>query len=514
MKSYGSKTLLITVVGLLLVNGPLSAVAEKPAMKRPNILLIFSDDHARKALSCYGNTDIDTPGLDRLAAEGMRFTHAVTPNSFCTPSRAVVLTGKYSHKNGVTHLNQLFDGSQQTFPKLLQQVGYETSLFGKWHLLSQPTGFDFYCVQKMQGMPVDPIVFETGMPWIPWSPKDRQSYRQGGRKLKGYNNDVITSEALTWLKDKRNTDKPFCLCLHPKPPHQPYKPPPKYEDFLKAVFIPEPTTLLDDYAGRTPKAIEDNMLSNRLVLGPAFKEIRKKLEKENPGISRDALTRGIYQEFMKGYYRLVKSVDDNVTRVLDYLDESGLTDNTLVIYTSDQGFSLGEHGFYNKQWMYEASLHQPLLIRLPGIIPAGSVHDSLVSHLDLAPTILDYAGVTVPPVMQGHSLKNLLEQQAHKVRNAVYYHFYEHGKQLPEMIGIRTETHKLIHYPGMPQRYQWELFDLERDPDEMQNKYGDPQSKEVREQLKRDLRQLIREVQDPVEVPTLMQADHAGRIRD
>ena len=210
MKSYGSKTLLITVVGLLLVNGPLSAVAEKPAMKRPNILLIFSDDHARKALSCYGNTDIDTPGLDRLAAEGMRFTHAVTPNSFCTPSRAVVLTGKYSHKNGVTHLNQLFDGSQQTFPKLLQQVGYETSLFGKWHLLSQPTGFDFYCVQKMQGMPVDPIVFETGMPWIPWSPKDRQSYRQGGRKLKGYNNDVITSEALTWLKDKRNTDKPFC----------------------------------------------------------------------------------------------------------------------------------------------------------------------------------------------------------------------------------------------------------------------------------------------------------------
>jgi len=496
----------LAVAGMLLVFGWQVAARGAPAKQRPNILVIFSDDHAQKALSCYGNTDIETPGLDRLAAEGMRFTHAVTPNSFCTPSRAVVLTGKYSHKNGVTHLNQSFDGSQQTFPKLMQEAGYETSLFGKWHLLSQPTGFDFYCVQKMQGMPVDPIVFETGMPWVPWSPQDQQSYRQGGRKLKGYNNDVITTEAITWLKEKRNTEKPFCLCLQPKPPHQPYEPPPKYEEFLEGVFIPEPVTLLDDYEGRTPKAIEHVMGANRLVLGPAFKDIRKQLEKENPGISRDELTRGIYQAFIKSYYRLVKSVDDNVARVLDYLDESGLADDTLVIYTSDQGFSLGEHGFYNKQWMYEAPLHQPLLVRLPGVIAAGSVHESLVSHVDLAPTILDYAGVAVPCAMQGHSLKNLLEQQANKVRDAVYYHFYEHGKQLPEMLGIRTETHKLIHYPGMPKDVQWELFDLERDPDEMQNRYGDPHSKGVREQLKNHLRQLIKEVQDPVKAPALMQA--------
>ena len=493
----------LAVAGMLLVFGWQVAARGAPAKQRPNILVIFSDDHAQKALSCYGNTDIETPGLDRLAAEGMRFTHAVTPNSFCTPSRAVVLTGKYSHKNGVTHLNQSFDGSQQTFPKLLQEAGYETSLFGKWHLLSQPTGFDFYCVQKMQGMPVDPLVFETGTPWVPWSPQDQQSYRQGGRKLKGYNNDVITSEALTWLKSKRNTDKPFCLCLHPKPPHQPYKPPPEYEDFLEDVFIPEPVTLLDDYEGRTPKAIENVMGANRLVLGPAFKEIRKQLEKENPGISRDALTRGIYQEFIKSYYRLVKSVDDNVARVLDYLDESGLADDTLVIYTSDQGFSLGEHGFYNKQWMYEAPLHQPLLVRLPGVIAAGSVHESLVSHVDLAPTILDYAGVTVPRAIQGHSLKNLLEQRANKVRDAVYYHFYEHGKQLPEMIGIRTETHKLIHYPGMPEPYQWELFDLESDPNEMHNLAGKPEHEPVRDVLLAELRALVKEVDDSAAARTL-----------
>ena len=209
----------LAAVGLLLLN------VATAAADRPNILLILSDDHAKKALSCYGNTDIETPALDRIAAEGMRFNHALTPNSFCTPSRAAVLTGKYSHKNGVTHLNQSFDGSQQTFPKLLQGAGYETSLFGKWHLLSQPTGFDFYCVQKMQGMPVDPIVFETGTPWIPWSPKDRKSYMQGGRQLEGYNNDAITTEALRWLKESHDLGKPFCMLLHPKPPHQPYKQP-------------------------------------------------------------------------------------------------------------------------------------------------------------------------------------------------------------------------------------------------------------------------------------------------
>jgi len=415
------------------------------AVSRPNILLILSDDHAKKAISCYGNTDIQTPALDRIAREGMRFEHALTPNSFCTPSRAVVLTGKYSHKNGTTHLNQNFDGSQQTFPKLLQAGGYETSLFGKWHLLSQPTGFDHYCVMKMQGMAKDPMVFEPQHEWIPWSPKDRQSCFRGGRKLKGYNNNVITSEALTWLKRKRNPDKPFCLLLHPKPPHAPYTPPKKYEDFLTDVAIPEPATLLDDFKGRTPEPILHLMNANRIVLGPAFQKHRKQLEKANPDITTDELTRAMYQEYIKGYYRLVKSVDDNVGRVLEYLDESGLAKNTLVLYTSDQGFSLGEHGLYNKQWMYEGPMHQPLLVRLPGVVKAGVVHESMVNHVDLAPTLLQFAGLRVPDDMQGHSLKPILEGKAEKVRDASYYHFYSHGERLPEMIGVRTERYKLIH---------------------------------------------------------------------
>jgi arylsulfatase A-like enzyme len=468
----------------------------------PNILLILSDDHAKKALSCYGNTDIQTPALDRLATEGMRFEHALTPNSFCTPARAAVLTGKYSHKNGVTHLNQMFDGSQQTFPKLLQAAGYETSLFGKWHLLSQPTGFDHYCVQKMQGMVEDPIVFEPQHKWIPWGKTTRKTYRLGGRTLKGYNNDAITTEALIWLKEKRNKDKPFCLLLHPKPPHEPYSPPKKYEAFLEDVTIPEPSTLLDDYKGRTPEAIADTMTANRIILKSKYQQIIAKDPKLQK-MSREQLTRHFYQIYIKGYYRLVKSVDDNVGRVLDYLDESGLAKDTLVIYTSDQGFSLGEHGFYNKQWMYESPLHQPLLIRYPGVIKAGTVHQSMVNHVDLAPTVLEYAGAAVPGDMQGFSLKPILEGRADKVRDASYYHFYSHGKRLPEMIGVRTDRYKLIHYPGMSGRYQWELFDLQKDAEEMNNQAHNPEFGELRKRMTAELRKLISELEDPVTAPGL-----------
>jgi arylsulfatase A-like enzyme len=473
------------------------------AVPQPNIVLIMADDQAKQALSCYGNTDIQTPGLDRLSKEGMRFEHALTPNSFCTPARAAVLTGKYSHKNGVTHLNRPFDGSQQTFPKLLQEGGYQTALFGKWHLLTQPTGFDHYCVMKMQGMAVNPIVFEPQHEWIAWSPKDRTSFNKGGRKLKGYNNDLITTEAIAWLQEKRDPSKPFCLLLHPKPPHAPYTPPAEYADYLEDVTIPEPATLLDDYAGRTPEAIKDIMNANRIVLMPPYAKLRAKLESENPDITEAELTRTMYQAYIKGYYRLVKSVDDNVARVLDYLDESGLAKNTLVIFTSDQGFSLGEHGLYNKQWMYEPSLHQPLLVRYPSVIKAGAVQQSMVNHVDLAPTLLDFAGLPLPDDLQGFSLKPLLQGQADKVREASYYHFYSHGKRLPEMVGVRTDKHKLIHYPEMEGSYQWELFDLEKDPDEMQNLASNPEFKELRKRMERELLKLIEALEDPVAVPAL-----------
>jgi len=312
----------------------------------------------------------------------------------------------------------------------------------------------------------------------------------------------MTDEALTWLKNRDGND-PFCMLLHPKPPHQPYHPPKKYEEFLKDVVIPEPATLLDDYKGRTPEAIADIMNANRIVLGPAFQEHRKQLEKDNPNISEEELTRAMYQEYIKGYYRLVKSLDDNVGRVLEYLDESGLAENTLVIYTSDQGFSLGEHGMYNKQWMYEPALHQPLLVRYPKNVEAGTVHESMVNHVDLAPTLLDFAGLPIPSDMQGHSLKPILEGKAETVRDASYYHFYSHGKRLPEMIGVRTATHKLIHYPEMEDRYQWEMFDLQVDPEEMNNLYRKAKHKDTVEGLKTTLQGLIAELDDPVDAPAL-----------
>lgn len=488
------------LIGLLIA---WSATAED-VVTRPNVLFILSDDHAKNAISCYGNKDIQTPGLDRLASEGMRFEHALTPNSFCTPARAAVLTGKYSHKNGVTHLNQEFDGSQPTFPKMLQAAGYETSLFGKWHLLSQPTGFDHYCVMKMQGMTHDPKVWETGQPWVAWEPKSKE-WQEGGRTLSGYNNDAITDEAITWMKnrDTRSTSsgqaKPFCLLLHPKPPHAPYRPAKRYEEFLKDVVIPEPATLLDDYKGRTPEAIADTMRSNRLLLIPEhhFEKGTVPTQKERKGLNREELTRQLYQEYIKGYYRLVMGVDDNIARVLDYLDESGLAENTLVVYTSDQGFNLGEHGFYNKQWMYEPALHQPLIVRLPGRIKAGTVHESMVNHVDMAPTLLDYAELPVPDDMQGYSLKPILEGSAEKVRDASYYHFYSHGdNNLPEMIGIRTATHKLIHYPAMKDPYRWEMFDLVSDPDEMKNLYSSVEHEGVRQSLTQELKDLADVLED------------------
>lgn len=477
--------------------GALVPPSTAQAADKPNIIFIVADDHARKAIGAYGNTDIKTPGLDRLAAEGMRFNHALTPNSFCTPARAALLTGKYSHKNGVTHLNQPFDGSQQTFPKLLQQAGYETSLFGKWHLLTQPTGFDHYCVMKMQGMPHDPIVFEPQHKWIPWGKDTRKTYNIGGRQLKGYNMDVITDEAIQWIRKREGSTKPFCLLLHPKPPHEPYKPAARHAKVLEDVTIPEPPTLLDDYKGRTPEAIADFMHSNRIFLKKNLKSLSME---ERKAMSRDEATRILYQEYIKGYYRLVMAVDENIVKLLDFLDASSLTEDTLIVYTSDQGFSLGEHGFYNKQWMYEEPLHQPLIVRYPGKVKPSKVHESMVNHVDLAPTLLDFLGLEIPTDMQGYSLKPILEGKAEKVRDASYYHFYRHGKQLPEMVGVRTETHKLIHYPGMEGTYRWEMFDLVNDPDEMNNLAHVEKHAALREKLTKELKGMVNKYEDPVEI--------------
>jgi arylsulfatase A-like enzyme len=446
------------------------------AENRPlNIVFIMADDHGRGAVSCYGSKLIQTPQIDRLAREGVRFDQAMANNSICSPSRASLLTGKYNHLCGVRKLNDHFDGAQQTFPKLLQQAGYQTAIVGKWHLFTQPTGFDFYSVLPGQGRYVDPPLKETGQPW--------GNGNKDGVEHKGYITDIITDISLDWLKH-RDTSKPFCLLIHHKAPHSPHEPAERYKDLFKDTVFPEPSNLVDDYAGRAPEKVADMLVWSRLV------------QIDYPQ----------YQAYLKGYLRLVAALDENVGRVLDYLDQSGLATNTVVIYTSDNGFFTGEHGFYNKMWMYEESLHVPMLIRLPpgaGSVKAGTVNHDLVSILDLAPTILDLAGVKAPADIQGRSMKPLLTGASAAWRDKFYYHYYGVvGMSLTnwigshEIMGVRTKTAKLVFYPTWKGGPFWEYFDLVNDPHEMQNLYHTPAQQPAVTALKKDLRSLTEQYRD------------------
>ncbi len=459
--------------------------ADAQSAVRPNILFIMADDHNRQSISAYSGRYKEiapTPNIDRLAKEGMRFDRMAASNSLCVPSRAVLITGKYSHLNGVKTNGDEFDGGQQTFPKLMQQAGYQTALFGKWHLKSQPTGFDHYAVIPGQGRFTDCPFLETGEPWN----------AKGNTAAKGYLTDVITDKSIAWLK-ARPQDKPFCIMVHHKAPHVPHQPAPRHEAFLEDVVLPEPSSLLDDYAGRAIREIEDTTRYSRLAINAEgqYRELAKKFEG-----NREQATREIYQAFFKGYLRLVRGVDENVGRLLDYLDEAGLRENTVVIYTSDNGFFSGEHGFYNKMWMYEESLHLPLLVRYPGVVAPGSECSQLTSMLDIAPTFLDLSGAAIPADLQGASLLPLLRGGQAPVRDAVYYHFYEQFGT-PEMVGVRTGTHKLVHYPGLAQ-VQWELFDLENDPTEMENLAGKPEFRPLLDGMKATLAEKAVAVGDPI----------------
>ena len=484
----------------LILPGVLSASEPRKPAVPPNIIVFMPDDLASAALGCYGNQVIKTPAFDRLARGGMRFENAFTTNSYCTPARATLLTGKYSHKNGTLKLNETFNGGQQTYPKVLQQAGYQTALFGKWHLGSQPTGFEYYCVFKSQGGHWNTTVYETGEKWIPWSPTSDE-WREGGRILPGNTDDGFTELALAWLKG-RDPNKPFCLLLHPKSPHGPYQPATRYKDYLAGTTVPEPVTLQDDYAGRTPKAVENIMISNRLAAAPRFLE--KLTKDERATMTRAEITTRIYQEhFIKKYYQLVKGVDDNLARLLDFLDANALTENTIVLCTTDNGFFMGEHGFFDKMWMYEPSIHVPLIVRYPPLIKPAAVNPSLVSHIDFAPTLLDLAGLQIPAEMQGKSLKPVLDGSAAKVNDSFYYHLYMHTPAIPEIVGVRTDRYKLIGYPGMKEAYQWELFDLSKDSGEMRNLYNHPDYQEIQSRMKAELRAAIKGYGDPVVLPAL-----------
>ncbi|MDF2924197.1 MAG: sulfatase [Paenibacillaceae bacterium] len=458
--------------------------------ERPNILFIMSDDHAAHAMSCYGSLINATPNLDRIANEGIRFDNCHCTNSICSPSRAAILTGTYNHINGVRTLSDRFDGSQQTMPKLLQQYGYQTAILGKWHLghgaESDPTGFDYWSVLPEQGDYIDPLFIEMGE----------------NKRYSGYATEIITDLSIDWLEN-RDREKPFFLMCHHKAPHRPWIPDQKHAHLYEDVDIPEPATFNDDYANRAQAASAALMRIDR--------DLNKTDLKVDPpeGLSESELKSWKYQRYIKDYLRCVASVDDNVGRLLDYLEASGLTENTMVIYTSDQGFFLGDHGWYDKRFMYEESIKMPFIVRYPGHIEAGAAAKQMALNVDFAPTFLDYAGVEIPADIQGRSLRPILEgAPPSDWRTSMYYRYWMHvsNHHVYAHYGIRTEQYKLIYYYADPLGTaaalaepiapEWELFDLRKDPNELINVYSDPDYENVVTYLKQELNRLQAEVKD------------------
>ncbi|MBT3636187.1 MAG: sulfatase [Opitutae bacterium] len=464
-----------------------------------NVLFIFADDHAYQAISAYGSNRNKTPNIDRLAKEGMIFHRAFVTNSICAPSRAVILTGKHSHLNGQLTNGMRFDGEQQTFPKLLQKSGYQTAMIGKWHLKSDPTGFDFWQVLQGQGPYYNP----------PMNTPD------GVKRITGYTTDIITDVTLDWLKNGRDKDKPFFIMSQHKAPHRNWQPGPKHLNKYEGIDLPEPETLRDDYKNRLSPAatqamtVKNHLSANDLKLrapGNLTPEQKAKwnaaYDPKNKAFAEaklegDELLKWKYQRYVKDYLRCIDSVDENVGRILDYLDKSGLAENTVVIYSSDQGWYLGEHGWYDKRWMYEESFRTPLLARWPGVTKPGSKNHDLVQNLDYAETILDLCGVKAPKDMQGESIVPLLKGTKPKDwRKSLYYHYYEFpgAHSVRRHYGVRTEKHKLIHFYNLD---GWELYDLEKDPNELNSVYGKPEYAALTKELKDELERLRKLYQVP-----------------
>lgn len=479
------------------------------AEKRPpNIVFIFSDDHAYQAISAYGDPRklIETPHIDRLAREGTRFDRCLVTNSICGPSRATVLTGTYNHVNGfVNNTNSRFDGSQITFPKLLQAAGYQTAIIGKWHLESDPTGFDFWQILVGQGVYYNPPMIRMGTR----VPTD------------GYVTDIITDTSLDWLK-KRDRLKPFLLMTQHKAPHREWAPALRDLNHDGGRTYPEPATLFDDYAGRgaaeknqdmtirdTFQPLDAKLTAPRSLKPEQLAEWNKYYEPRNAAFAQanlqgDDLVRWRYQRYMHDYLGCIRAVDDNVGRVLKYLDDEGLTENTIVVYASDQGFYLGEHGWFDKRWIFEESVRTPLLVRWPGATKPGSVSRALVSNLDFAETFLDAAGVAIPDRMQGRSLVPLLRGAAPADwRTSFYYQYFEYPAphRVAPHYGVITDRYKLVHFTGGGVADTWELFDLQSDPHELQSVFGEPAYRATRAELEKELSRLRSELKVPAEIP-------------
>lgn len=491
-----------------LLNACGSVVEKQP----PNILFIMSDDHAYQAISAYSDHLTETPNIDRIAQEGMLFNNACVTNSICAPSRAVILTGKHCHINGKIDNHTPFDTTNVTFPQILQENGYQTALFGKLHFGNNPKGFDQFKILPGQGTYYNP---------------DFITKYDGRVQVEGYTSDIITDMTIDWFENEMEEDKPFLMMYLHKAPHREWLPAERhYKDFINKTF-PEPATLFDDYEGRgtAAKEAEMNLLKHmnwagdskippdvmdemgieetwnwdkdaferevgrqneaqRAAWDAVYDPMVEEFRKNYPDMSQDDLMRWRYQRYMQDYLGSIAAVDEGVGRVLDYLEEKGLADNTIVVYTSDQGFYLGEHGWYDKRFIYDESFKTPLLIKWPGVIAPGSVSDELVQNLDFAQTFLEIAGIESPDDMQGQSLVPLLKGDVLLwTRDAVYYHYYEYPSihMVKRHYGIVTKEYKLVHFYYDVD--EWELYDRNTDPLEMNNVYDDAAYSAIRMDL-------------------------------
>ncbi len=454
--------------------------------KKPNILFIMSDDHTTQAIGAYGHKLAQlnpTPNIDALAKDGMRFDRVYCNNSICTPSRASIITGQYSQRNGVLTLSEKLPPANHHLPREMKKAGYQTAMVGKWHLKEEPAEFDYYCVLPGQGKYFNPTFYVRGP--NPW---EKNTIQMDGR----HSSDAITDISLKWLSSEWKKEKPFFLMHHFKAPHDMFENAPRYNSYLEDVEIPEPDNL------RNPPP---SGMGSGMTKGHEPWKLGKRL-KIDQSLEEPVYSQQVYQAFLKRYLRCVKGVDDNVKRLIDYLREIGELENTVIMYTGDQGYYLGEHDLMDKRWMYEESFRMPFIVHAPGLVKVGKTNNWLINNTDFAPTILDIAGVKTPDYMQGHSFLAALKEEAKPTdwRTALYYRYwmhFAHNLAVPAHFGLRTDRYKLIFFYGRDHNQKekatpafWEFYDLQKDPLENANQYGNTEYQGVIEQLKKELIQL------------------------
>ncbi|EJW97028.1 mucin-desulfating sulfatase (N-acetylglucosamine-6-sulfatase) [gut metagenome] len=510
--------LFFSVTGVAIAAPLLSSCQQQKQEQKPlNIVYIMTDDHTAQMMSCYDNRYVETPNLDRIAADGVRFTNSFVANSLSGPSRACMLTGKHTCANKFyDNSTCVFDGSQQTFPKLLQKAGYQTALIGKWHLESLPTGFDYWKIIPGQGDYYNP----------------RFITQQNDTLIeRGYLTNLITNHAIEWMENERDSEKPFCLLIHHKAIHRNWMPDTCHLALYEDKTFPLPETFYDNYKGRPAAAAQEMSVDKDMdliydvkmmapnkksrlcqhyknIIGRMDEAQRAAWDKVYDPIIEDFYKKNLkgkelaewkYQRYMRDYAKTLKSLDENVGRVLDYLEEKGLLDNTLVVYTSDQGFYMGEHGWFDKRFMYEESMRTPLVMRLPkGFDRRGEISE-MVQNIDYAPTFLKLAGVEVPEDIHGVSLLPLLKgEKPVDWRKSLYYHYYEYPAEhmVKRHYGVRTDRYKLIHFYNDID--QWELYDLKNDPAELNNLYGLKEYEPIVAELKQEMLKLQEQYNDPV----------------